>query len=693
MKHKKRKIGVFTIFLAVGVVMVAAALMLRGVFRRFPSAGEVLEGYMSCILEKDYDRMYQYLDETSRRIISREDFISRNQNIYEGIGTTGLQVTISGAESEENEVAYSISMETEAGTVTFNNHARFTKEKDGYYLQWDDSLIFPDLLSTDKVRVEELKAQRGTIYDRNGLVLAGQGTVSSVGLIPGKMSEEPSEDIRRLAGLLDTTEEGIQEALQQSWVKEDTFVPVRKIKKSGVENALLGEAGAPGSQLEQELLAIPGVMITDTEDRVYPLGEKAGLLVGYVQAVTAEDLEANPDKGYTSQSRIGKAGLEKLYEDRLHGTDGCRIYIEDQNGEEKENLAYREKQDGEDITVTIDYQLQNDLYDAFAQDKSCHVAMNPKTGEVLALVSTPSYDSSSFVLGMSENQWNALNDNPDQPMYNRFKASFAPGSSFKPVIAAIGLSTGTLDPDADLGKSGTSWQKDDSWGSYMVTTMHEYPEPSNLENALIYSDNIYFAKAALQIGGDVLAEQFDRIGFQEEVPFVFGTTPSQYVNEGGSLSDDILLADTGYGQGEVLVNPIHMAAVYSAFVNGGSMIRPVLEYPETGAPEYWIRDAFTAEAAETVRSGLIQVIESENGTGHGARVEGVVLAAKTGTAEIKDSKEDTGGTELGWLVVFTADPARENGLLLVSMAEDVKDRGGSNYLIGQEKELLAAWTK
>ena len=128
---------------------------------------------------------------------------------------------------------------------------------------------------------------------------------------------------------------------------------------------------------------------------------------------------------------------------------------------------------------------------------------------------------------------------------------------------------------------------------------------------------------------------------------MFGTTPSQYVNEGGSLSDDILLADTGYGQGEVLVNPIHMAAVYSAFVNGGSMIRPVLEYPETGAPEYWIRDAFTAEAAETVRSSLIQVIESENGTGHGARVEGVVLAAKTGTAEIKDSKEDTGGTELG----------------------------------------------
>lgn len=134
-------------------------------------SGRIYELY----IEKDYDRMYQYLDETSRRIISREDFISRNQNIYEGIGTTGLQVTISGAESEENEVAYSISMETEAGTVTFNNHARFTKEKDGYYLQWDDSLIFPDLLSTDKVRVEELRLREGQFMTETDWCWPGRG--------------------------------------------------------------------------------------------------------------------------------------------------------------------------------------------------------------------------------------------------------------------------------------------------------------------------------------------------------------------------------------------------------------------------------------------------------------------------------------------------------------------------------------
>ena len=110
-------------------------------------------------------------------------------------------------------------------------------------------------------------------------------------------------------------------------------------------------------------------MITEDEDRVYPLGEKAGLLVGYIQEVTAEDLEKHPDAGYVTGSRIGRAGLEALYEDRLRGTSGCRIYIEDENGEEKEILAEQPVQNGEDITVTIDGQLQSALYDAYTRSR------------------------------------------------------------------------------------------------------------------------------------------------------------------------------------------------------------------------------------------------------------------------------------------------------------------------------------
>jgi len=156
-------------------------------------------------------------------------------------------------------------------------------------------------------------------------------------------------------------------------------------------------------------------------------------------------------------------------------------------------------QHGKDIKLTVDAELQTDLYEQFREDKSCHVAMQPYTGEVLALVSTPSYDNNDFILGLSNEQWTALNEDDSKPMYNRFRQKWCPGSTFKPITAAIGLESGAVKPDEDYGNAGLRWQKDASWGAYHVTTLHEY-EPVVLENALIYSDNIYFAKAALKIG-------------------------------------------------------------------------------------------------------------------------------------------------------------------------------------------------
>lgn len=124
--------------------------------------------------------------------------------------------------------------------------------------------------------------------------------------------------------------------------------------------------------------------------------------------------------------------------------------------------------------------------------------MNPSTGEVKALVSTPSYDAQAFILGMSQKKWNVINSDQRLPMQNRFKATFVPGSSIKPIIAAIGLSQNKFRANDDFGNSGKRWQKDKSWGGYYVTTLHNYNR-HDLQNAMIYSDNIYFAKAALKI--------------------------------------------------------------------------------------------------------------------------------------------------------------------------------------------------
>ena len=255
-------------------------------------------------------------------------------------------------------------------------------------------------------------------------------------------------------------------ATSADWVTEDSFVPLKTLPK--VQELELGtlepeEDVVREKDRQQRLLEIPGVMISDKEARTYPLGEAAAHLVGYVQSVTAEDLEEHEGEGYRTDSVIGKTGIEALYEKELKGRDGCRICVVDDQGIEKTVLAQTPKEDGEDIRLTIDAGLQKSCYEQFQQDPGCSVAMDPMTGEVLALVSTPSYDSNDFILGLTDEQWTALNEDTGKPLYNRFREAWCPGSSIKPIIAAVGLKTGTLDPTEDFGNVGLSWQKDASW--------------------------------------------------------------------------------------------------------------------------------------------------------------------------------------------------------------------------------------
>ncbi len=440
---------------------------------------------------------------------------------------------------------------------------------------------------------------------------------------------------------------------------------------------------------QEKLLEIPGVMISDTEVREYPLGKGAAHLIGYVQNVTAEDLEKHAGEGYTANSVIGRSGMEGLFEKELKGENGCRIYIADEEGNTKVELANREVENGKDVKLTIDARMQLILYERLKEDEGCSVAMNPYTGEVLALVSTPSYNNNQFILGMSQTQWDLLNGDERQPLYNRFRQVWCPGSSFKPVTAAVGLETGAVNPEEDYGKEGLSWQKDSSWGSYYVTTLHEY-EPAILENALIYSDNIYFAKAALKIGAENMAEGLRKLGFGESVPFEISMSASQYSNS-ETIETEVQLADSGYGQGQILVSPLHLACIYTAFCNEGNMIKPYLVYQEDSQAQWWIPEAFSKETAERVLEGMKKVVNSPEGTGYAAHREDMVLAGKTGTAEIKDSKEDTEGTELGWFAVLTPDKNSERPVLIVSMVEDVKGRGGSGYVVEKSSKALELW--
>lgn len=688
-RKKRRKAAVIVLGIC-GAAAVSAGVFLRTFPGFYEKPEELLVHYMECIEQKDYKGMYAMLSDESRTAYTEEAFILRNQNIYEGIETSEVSTEVLEIKKHKSQVtvSYQQTIKGVAGEFFFENEAAFVKEK-GYALRWDDHVIFPGLEKEDKVQVSVQEAARGEIQDRNGVVLAGQGLSTSVGLVPGKMREDTAGDLEKMAGLLGTSADAIQTRLDAKWVREDTFVPIATLPKISELDTLTYEPEEETQQnqaLQDALLEIPGVMLSDVETRIYPLNKSASHLTGYVQKVTAEDLEKHEGEGYGTNSVIGRSGIESLYEKELKGRDGYEIEIIDQDGNKKETLAFSAKEDGKNIQLTIDAELQQSLYEEFREEKSCSVAMNPYTGEVLALVSTPSFDSNDFIRGFSEARWSELNEDKSTPLVNRYRQTLVPGSSFKPITAAIGLAAGAIDPNEDYGSEGTSWQKDKSWGDYFVTTLHAC-EPATLENALICSDNIYFAKAALRIGAQPLQEALDKLGFGREIPFEIPMGISQYSNS-KEIDSEVMLADSGYGQGQILVNPLHLAVLYTAFVNDGSVVKPYLQYRETPEAEYWIPGAFTPEIAEQVKKGMEKVINTPEGTGYAAHRENVVLAGKTGTAEIKVSKEDSGGTELGWFGVFTADPNEKKPLLLLNMTEDVKDRGGSGCVVEHVNHML-----
>ena len=671
MEKKKVLIGVIVLVIIVVAIILGVVIIQNN---EKDKVKDLVTEYFSLVNDKNYDELYSKVASMN---MSKDDFIARNKNIYEGIDCANIEINIKNVEKTDKgyNITYNEKFFTSAGEVEFDNTANVVKEDKELKLKWDSHIIFPQLNDDEKVRVSTIKAKRGSILDRNDIALAEDGNIASVGIVPGKLGENRDESISKISELTGVSIDYINELLNASYVKEDTFVAVKKIVDSNQD-------------LKNELLTIPGVMINKEDGRVYSLGKEASHLIGYVQPISSEELKENEGKGYTTNSLIGKTGLELAYEDTLRGIDGTDIYIVDENENRVSTIAKQDKKDGKDVKLTIDSNMQKQVYDQMQNDKGLFVIMEPKTGELLALVSTPSYDSNDFVVGLTTDKWNELNNDENRPLFNRFTQKYCPGSTFKPITGAIGLTTGKINESEDLGYRGTSWQKDSSWGNYHITTLTDYSGPKNLLNAIMYSDNIYFAQTALKIGAESFASSLDKIGFNQSIDFPLTLSKSQYANDNGTkIEGETKLADSGYGQGSILVNPIHMASIYSAFANDGNMVKPRIEYDESKNGEILIENAFSKEATDIIESDLIQVVE--NGTATDMKIDGITIAGKTGTAELKTSQEDTESGTLGWFNCYTIN--RQGGdLLIVSMVENVQDNtdGGSHYLIKKIKVLF-----
>lgn len=617
--------------------------------------------YTQAFAKRQYDKAVKQVD-TSHLTgpgwhYTAKTLAARNQAVFDRVGANDIKITnvkTKKYDSKTYELTFTANMNTKIGKLSAQHYeAPIVKVGDNWRIQWSPRLLFPSMDGKDTVQIDLIAATRGQIYDRNNQLLAKNGDVTQAGLVPGKLGTgaDRTANLEKIAAAWDVKVTSLETLLKQSWVTDDTFVPVKIVTDSPV---------------------MTGAAYQTIGSRTYPLGEAAAQLIGYVGTATADDIRKDPT--LTANSKIGKTGLEQIYDKQLRGTDGGQISI--QNGDNIHPLLTKKAVNGKSLKLTIDANQQKTAYTQLAGKAGSVVTMNPTNGELLTLASSPSYDPNAFVNGISQTDYDKYANNTSLPFLSRFAQRYAPGSTFKMLTAAIALQNKTITPDTTKSISGLKWQKDSSWGDYKVTRTVDAAS-ENMTQALVNSDNIWFAQVALKMGASAylkgLAPLFKT---QADLPL---TMKKAQISNSGKLASETLLADTAYGQGQLLLSPIEQAAMYSTIANGGTMQQPTLIQGTKGKRT---SSVLQANAANTVKTALTHVVSDQAGTAHNLAIDGHTIAAKTGTAELKQ-KQDTDGKENGFLVAMDAD---KNTYLTVALIEGT----GSDDVVTAMKPYVAS---
>lgn len=654
-KHGKNRTGAY---IAGAVILIAAAGGGYFYYQHYQEtqaveAGEkTVEQFVQALNKGDYNKAAEMTSKkaANKSALSEKEILDKYQNIYGAADVKGLQISNLKVDKKDDSTysfSYKAKMNTSLGELKDLSYKGTLDRNDGQTtINWQPNLVFPEMEGNDKVSLTTQEAARGNIIDRNGEPLATTGKLKQLGVVPSKLGDggEKTANIKAIASSFDLTEDAINQAISQSWVQPDYFVPLKII-----------DGATP------ELPA--GATIQEVDGRYYPLGEAAAQLIGYVGDITAEDIDKNPE--LSSNGKIGRSGLEMAFDKDLRGTTGGKLSITDADGVEKKVLIEHEVQNGKDIKLTIDAKAQKIAFDSLGGKAASTVATTPKTGDLLALASSPSYDPNKMTNGISQEDYKAYEENPEHPFISRFATGYAPGSTFKMITAAIGLDNGNIDPNEVLTINGLKWQKDSSWGSFKTTRVSSDVSQVDLKTALIYSDNIYAAQETLKMGEKKFRTGLDKFIFGEDLDLPISMNPAQISNE-DSFNSDILLADTGYGQGELLITPIQQAAMYSVFINNGTLVYPKLIADKETKDK---KNVISETAVQTIVPDLREVVQDVNGTAHSLSALGIPLAAKTGTAEIKE-KQDVKGQENSFLFAFNLD---NQGYMMVSMLENKED--------------------
>jgi len=500
------------------------------------------------------------------------------------------------------------------------------------HIQLLKSDAYRKLAEKNILRVVPIEAPRGKIFDRKNRVLVSNRLSLDVALIYHEIIGSEEQCIDLLSAVLGVSKKEVVGRLEKS--RKMPYVPVVIFEDVDKEKAIV---------LEQESFALKGIVIESKAERDYPFGSVGAHLIGYLGEVNRKEVERLKPYGYRLKDWVGRSGLEAYYNDYLMGKGGGLLTEVDNRGRQVQVLGLKEPSGGKDLYLTIDIAIQEQAEKLLEGVKGAIVVMNATNGEVLALASRPSFDPTVFIASDSSRSRVKLLHDTTHPLINRaITGTYPPGSVFKVVVATAGLETKRISETDSfvctgayaLGRSLFHCWRSEGHGS------------QNLLEGMKNSCNVYFYSIGRRLGVDRIEQYANRFGFgrptgidiPEEAP---GLVPGRLWKmiaqktpwyEGETINYAI-------GQGYLLVTPLQITRMIAVIANDGYLVRPFLvrRIDSTDCSRVTATSlGFSPRTLRTLRQSLVNVVNAEGGTGRAARLDDVVVAGKTGTAQNPD---------------------------------------------------------
>ncbi|MCD6430587.1 MAG: penicillin-binding protein 2 [Deltaproteobacteria bacterium] len=522
-----------------------------------------------------------------------------------------------------------------------------------WYLQIVQGEYYNQKSQDNRIRTRRIRALRGIITDRNGEILADNSLGFNLQLIP-----ESIDQIEEVADLLTSQIDGLDtDTIVNLYQKTPSCARHQPLtlKKNLNPNEL--------ARVEARKFELPGILIETEPIREYPYDEVCSHIIGYLGFVNNRELELPAYKSYARDDLVGRSGIEARYQEYLRGEDGQRQVEVNARGRELSAYTIQPAQSGKNLELTIDIDLQQHAFELMGTNVGSLVAINPKNGEILALVSTPSFSNNLFATRISTKDWQKINSDPLHPLQNRpIQGCYPPGSTIKPLIAAVALTDQIITPQTSFSCSGAM-----TLGNTRFRCWNRYGHGNvDLYRSLKESCDVYYYNLATRIAIDRIAAYGAQFGLGQtcgvELPEEkSGLLPSsswklKNVHDQWYTGDTIAIC---IGQGYLTTTPLQIAAMYTVFANGGTYYKPHLVKEKNEPLDSSSNQSRSSRAVGTrveisdhhmqaIRKALWQVVNNKRGTAFKYRItiEGCEMAGKTGTAQvIKQSLEDLKGSK------------------------------------------------